>query len=66
LGEVAGEAAMLVDPQDVRGVADAMREVLENESLRASLTSKGFGRVKQYGWSQAALQTCELYASLLP
>ncbi|HEX6949780.1 MAG TPA: glycosyltransferase family 1 protein [Nitrospira sp.] len=66
LGEVAGDAARLVDPHDARAVADAMSEVLENASLRASLTSKGFGRVKQYGWSQAALQTCELYASLLP
>ena len=65
LGEVAGDAAMLVDPTDARDVAERMREVLGSESLRASLTSKGFRRVKQYGWPQAALQTCELYASLM-
>ena len=64
LGEVAGDAAMLVDPHDARQIADSMREVLGNDSLRASLKAKGFQHVKQYGWSHAALQTCELYASL--
>jgi glycosyltransferase involved in cell wall biosynthesis len=65
LGEVAGDSAMLVDPQNPRELADSMIHVLENESLRAALTAKGFARVKQYTWSQAAQQTYELYASLL-
>lgn len=65
LGEVAGDAAILVDPQDARHVAEAMSEVLDSESLRASLKAKGFARVKEYTWSQAAVHTGELYASLL-
>jgi glycosyltransferase involved in cell wall biosynthesis len=65
LAEVAGEAAILVDPLDARELADGLSRVLENESLRASLTAKGFGRVKEYTWSQAAAQTLDLYASLL-
>jgi glycosyltransferase involved in cell wall biosynthesis len=64
LGEVAGDAAMLVDPRNAREVADTMNQVLENESLRAALRAKGFARVKQYTWSESARQTCELYASL--
>ena len=65
LGEVAGDAAVLIDPHDAGQVAKAMGEVLDSESLRASLKAKGFARVKQYTWSQAAAQTGELYASLL-
>jgi len=64
LGEVAGDAAMLVDPRNARELADTMHQVLENESLRAALRTKGFARVKQYTWSESARQTCELYASL--
>jgi glycosyltransferase involved in cell wall biosynthesis len=65
LGEVAGDAAMLVDPSNAREVADTMIQVIENESLRASLKARGFARAKQFTWSRAAVQTCELYASLL-
>ena len=65
LGEVAGDAALLVDPHNAGELADAMVKVLESESLRAALTAKGFARIKQYTWAQAASQTCDLYASLL-
>jgi len=65
LGEVAGDAAILVDPQNAREVADGMLDVLENDSLRAALAAKGFGRAKEYTWSQAARRTWELYASLV-
>ncbi|HKT34258.1 MAG TPA: glycosyltransferase family 1 protein [Nitrospira sp.] len=65
LGEVAGEAALVIDPYNARELADRMIEVLENEPLRASLNAKGLAHVKQYTWAQSALQTCDLYASLL-
>ena len=65
LGEVAGDAAILIDPQDACHAAEAITAVLENESLRASLRAKGFARVKEYTWLHAALQTRDLYASLL-
>lgn len=65
LGEVAGDAALLVDPYNARELADRMTEALESESLRASLKAKGFARIKHYTWAQSALQTCDLYASLL-
>ena len=65
LGEVAGDAALLVDPYNARELADRMIELLESESLRASLKTKGFARTKQYSWTQPVLQTHDLYASLL-
>ena len=65
LGEVAGDAAMLVDPRNPREVADTMVQVLKSEALRESLKAKGFARIKEYTWSRSARQTYELYASLL-
>ena len=64
LGEVAGEAAILVDPRDARDLAEAMVRVLESESLRGSLKAEGLVRVKQYSWHLAAAKTLELYSSL--
>jgi glycosyltransferase involved in cell wall biosynthesis len=65
LGEVAGNAAMLVDPCNARDVADAMIKVIEDEALRASLKAKGVARAGQFTWAQSAMQTCQLYASLV-
>jgi glycosyltransferase involved in cell wall biosynthesis len=65
LAEVAGDAALLVDPQNARELGDTISAVLHNGPLRASLRAKGFARVKQYTWAQSALKTCDLYASLL-
>lgn len=65
LREVAGDAALLVDPHNARELADRMIDLLDNEPLRASLKTRGFARVKQYTWDQSASQTYDLYASLL-
>jgi glycosyltransferase involved in cell wall biosynthesis len=64
LGEVAGDAAVLVDPRDACELGEAMVTVLESESLRQTLKAKGLIRVKQYTWHQAASKTCELYSAL--
>jgi glycosyltransferase involved in cell wall biosynthesis len=64
LAEVAGDAAILVEPSDARELAEAMVKVLESLSLRESLKAKGLVRVKQYSWHQAAAKTLELYSSL--
>lgn len=64
LAEVAGDAAILVEPSDASQLAEAMVKVLESSSLRESLKAKGLVRVKQYSWHQAAAKTLELYSSL--
>lgn len=61
LPEVASDAAVLVAPDDVRALADAMVRVLENEALREALKEKGQERVRQYTWEQAARRTVSVY-----
>lgn len=62
--EVAGGAAMLVDPRDVAGLAAAVAQVLHDERLRERLRAAGLARARQFSWKTAARQTLDAYASL--
>jgi len=44
LPEVAGDAALYVDPADVRSIAAGLEKVLEDEPLRRELASRGLAR----------------------
>ncbi|MDI6891770.1 MAG: glycosyltransferase family 1 protein [Actinomycetota bacterium] len=59
--EVAGDAVLMVDPNDVRGLAAAISDVISDESLRKSLKEKGLARAAQFSWQRTAEQTLEIY-----
>lgn len=61
LPEVAGDAAVLVNPEAPEELADAMVRVLHDSSLRAALREKGFQRARQFTWERAARQTLAVY-----
>jgi glycosyltransferase involved in cell wall biosynthesis len=65
LPEVAGEAALLVDPYNVEEIAAAMRRVLEDPDLAQELREKGLARAKQFSWERTARQTIEVYKKVL-
>jgi len=46
LPEVAGDAALLVDPADVRALAGAMERALTDEALRVTLRARGMGKAR--------------------
>ncbi len=64
LPEVAGDAAILVDPIDARELGEAMVRVLSDVKLRESLRAKGFERVKQFTWERTARSTLKVYREL--
>lgn len=64
LPEVAGDAALLVDPLDTRALADAMRQALEDTGLRAEMVEKGLPQARRFTWSESARQLLELYRCL--
>ena len=64
--EVAGDAAVLVDPYDVDALAEAMHCVLTDKSLRDGLIKKGLERVKQFSWEKCAEETIRVYESFTP
>jgi len=57
LPEVAGDAALLVDPLDVKGMAEAMNRLLQDEGLRAQLVERGFRQVRRFSWDRCARET---------
>lgn len=59
--EVAGEAAMLVNPEQVSEIADAMRLLLAGEEARAGLRDRGLARARHFTWEQTARETVGVY-----
>ena len=64
LPEVAGDAALLVDPHDIHAIAQALTEVMENEPLREDLRQKGYAQAQRYTWSQASSKMLAIYQQL--
>lgn len=65
LPEVAGEAALLIDPYDVSALTDAIRRLLTDETLRSTLIERGYQQVKQFTWAKAARQLRAIYTRVL-
>jgi glycosyltransferase involved in cell wall biosynthesis len=64
LPEVAGDAAILVDPRDPKAVAEGIAQVLAEEQLREALTQKGLDRARRFTWQSVAQKTLALYTTL--
>ena len=65
LAEVAGDAAVLVDPRDVDALADAMRQVLDDDALATALRAAGPERAASFGWDRTAAATAAAYAEVV-
>jgi glycosyltransferase involved in cell wall biosynthesis len=65
LPEVAGDAALLVDPNDVDAIAEAMLRLATDETLRAELIERGFQNVKRFSWEKCARETLDVLESVV-
>lgn len=65
LPEVAGDAAILVDPNSVGQIAEAMRSVLSQPTLAAELIEKGPARSGLFTWERTAQETIDVYRQAL-
>ena len=63
LPEVVGSAALLVDPTDLEEIAEGMRRIVFQESLREGLISKGFERCSRFSWEISSRKLCDLLAA---
>ena len=55
-----GDAALMVDPCDAFGLADAMYRTLTDSGLREDLRQRGLRRVSAFTWKRTALEVSRL------
>jgi glycosyltransferase involved in cell wall biosynthesis len=63
LPEVVGDAAVLVDPTDIDGLAAALVALLEDQEQRGALRTAGLARAAMFSWERAARETLMVYES---
>ncbi|HIL56420.1 MAG TPA: glycosyltransferase family 1 protein [Rhodothermales bacterium] len=63
--EVAGEAALLVDPLDVDAIADAITRLATDSALADDLRSRGRARARTFQWTDCAREVAAVYRSIL-
>ncbi len=61
LPEVAGDAALLVDPQDTPALAGAIGRLLADALLCESLAARGLEQVQKFSWARAARETLQVF-----
>lgn len=62
--EVAGDAALLINPFDTEELAKAMEKVLEDNNVKADLISRGFERISNFNWKKTAFETLKFYENI--
>jgi glycosyltransferase involved in cell wall biosynthesis len=61
LPEVVGDAAALVNPENVFDIARGIRDALTDEQLRISLIARGYEQARRFSWESTARQVLEVY-----
>lgn len=64
LKEVAGDAAILVDPEDIDDITNAMTTILSDLSLRDKMIHEGKERIKKFSWDDSAAVTYDQISNL--
>jgi glycosyltransferase involved in cell wall biosynthesis len=65
LPEVAGDAALLVDPDDSEALGQALRELTLDGDLCRRLVRRGIARAQMFTWEKAVRETWDVYRTLL-
>jgi glycosyltransferase involved in cell wall biosynthesis len=64
LPEVAGDAAVLVDPYDALDIKEGIKRVLTDTTLREQLREKGLARARQFSWEESVRRTQQVYKEI--
>lgn len=64
LPEILGDAAEYFDPLDIEDMAEKIKRILFDKSLKNELIEKGFERVKKYDWWKTAEETLSIYENI--
>ncbi|MBZ0293717.1 MAG: glycosyltransferase family 4 protein [Anaerolineae bacterium] len=65
LPEVAGDAALAVNPYDVEAIAAAINQCVSDSTIRTQLVERGYIQAENFTWERSARQLVRIYESLL-
>jgi glycosyltransferase involved in cell wall biosynthesis len=65
LPEVAGDAAMLIDPYQPDAIAGAIRRVMLDDRLRDDMRERGLARAREFSWGRSVRRVKEIYDEVL-
>jgi glycosyltransferase involved in cell wall biosynthesis len=65
LPEIAGQAALMVDPYDTQAIAEAISIVLLDQNLRRTLCAKGSEQASRFSWTETAKRTLCVYQDVV-
>jgi glycosyltransferase involved in cell wall biosynthesis len=65
LEEIAGDAAMLVDPREPRSIAQGIERVLDDTIYAESLRRRGLERGARFDWERTSQQTLDFYRKIV-
>jgi len=63
--EIAGDAALLVNPHHLGSMVQAMEQIVSDPNIRERLIEKGCSNVKRFSWELTTRRTAAVYARLL-
>jgi len=61
LGEVVGQAAVLIEPEDVNSISQQLELLAMNDKKRSALRDAGLRHAQKFDWNRSAAQTLEVY-----
>ncbi|MDC0837876.1 glycosyltransferase, partial [Limnoraphis robusta] len=65
LPEVAGEAALLINPYEVEEISAAMKTLISDPQMAGQLRQKGLSRCQEFSWQKTGEQTVEVLAQCM-
>lgn len=63
--EIVGDAAIVVDPTDVKGLTFAISSILTDQELSKRFTEKGIKKASEYSWSNSAKKVIRIFGTVL-
>lgn len=63
--EIYSDSVLYFDPEDPKDIADKIRDIVSDDTLRHNLIKRGEKRVKLYSWGKMAQETLEVYNKVL-
>ena len=65
LPEVVGKAGIMVDPDDVDGMREHLRQLLEDQTYAGDLGQRGLARAQTFSWDRCARETFSVYQKVM-